>query len=101
MLLLETARAREEALERERRGDHRGAAAALHAAAQEIRTSYYADDSRLADEAADMEVLADASFAAPLSVMDKKYLYQRAHEAARSKKEGYKRFERPRGSEKA
>ena len=97
MLLLETARAREEALERERQGDHRGAAASLQTAAHQIRTSYYADDARLANEAADLEVLADSAFLAPMSAMDKKYLFQRAHEAGRGRREAYKKVDRPKG----
>jgi Ca-activated chloride channel family protein len=94
LLLLETARAREEALERESRGDYQGAAMSLGAVARCIRESSFADDERLSEEALDLGEMAAALGSAPMSAMDKKYLYQRAHEAARGKKEAYKKIAR-------
>jgi Ca-activated chloride channel family protein len=95
MLLIETARAREEALERERRGDYHGVKHALHAVAEAIAASPYATDGRLMDEADDLRTMADlASPAAPMRAEDKKYLFQRAYESARSKGESYKKISR-------
>ena len=97
MLLIETARVREQALERERVGDYRGAKEALHGIAYDVLSSPYASDARLRDEAEDLQAMADlVSPAAPMSAEDKKYLFQRAYESARSKSEGYKKINRKR-----
>jgi Ca-activated chloride channel family protein len=100
LLLLESARAREEALEREGRGDYSGAAQALAVMAHRIEESQFADEERFADEARDLGELGRTAGSAPMSAMDKKYLYQRAHESTRARSEAYKKITRMRGPKK-
>lgn len=94
ILLVETSRARDEALQRERDGDTAGAAAVLRKAARAIEEQGFGEDERLGDEARDLEGMAELAERGPLEPRDRKYLHQRSHEAGRSKQEAYLRIRR-------
>ncbi|MEO7502817.1 MAG: VWA domain-containing protein [Gemmatimonadaceae bacterium] len=83
-LLLDAAKARDEALERGRRGDFDGAVEALHSvnlacmAAPELGPM-------VAEQAADLSAMAEKYRSRKVSSADEKYLYQRAYNARRGK----------------
>ncbi|MEP6906234.1 MAG: hypothetical protein ABI875_09110, partial [Gemmatimonadales bacterium] len=83
-LLLDAAKARDEARERGRRGDFDGAAEALHSvemacmAAPEL-------GSVVAEQAADLSEMAEKYKSRKVSSADEKYLYQRSYNARRGK----------------
>ncbi|MDP9178780.1 MAG: VWA domain-containing protein [Gemmatimonadota bacterium] len=83
-LLLDAARAREEARERGRRGDFDGAADLL----MEVNMACMAAPELgavVAEQAADLSAMADKYRARDVSSADEKYLYQRAYNARRGK----------------
>jgi Ca-activated chloride channel homolog len=94
MLLVDTARARDEALRREEAGDFAGAAGVLRKAAEAIRALGFDEDERLGDEARDLEGMAARADRGPMTPLDRKYLHQRSHEAARSKPNAFLRIRR-------
>jgi Ca-activated chloride channel family protein len=85
MLLLETARAREEALRRQRDGDWGGAGRVLEQAARMIVAAPPQVAEALAEQAADLEAMAQQVAAGELDAADAKYLAQRAYNARRGK----------------
>ena len=86
ILLVETARARDAALDLERRRQYAEAAEHLRKAAAAIVHQGFSTDKRLGDEARDLERMAERVERGAMREMDRKYMYQRSHEAARSKK---------------
>jgi Ca-activated chloride channel homolog len=96
ILLVETARARDAALELERRGGYVEAAELLRQAAAAILARGFATDERLGDEARDLERMALQLERGALREMDRKYMYQRSHEAGRSKKMAFSKIRRER-----
>jgi len=78
LLLLGAGRAREEALEAERRGDLDGGRAALREAAERLR-AHDGDDERLAEEAEDLEAMAARFEHRQVMESDRKYMHQRAY----------------------
>jgi Ca-activated chloride channel homolog len=94
ILLVETARARDVALELERRGGFEEAAEHLRRAAAAIVAQGFAADERLGDEARDLERMALQVERGALREMDRKYMYQRSHEAGRSKKMAFSKISR-------
>jgi hypothetical protein len=95
MLLQQAARAREEALEQQGRGDYDGAADTLREAFATLRDAGH-EDPHLAEEAADLEAMTRHLDAGPMDAADAKYLYQRAYNVKRSKLEGVARYRRER-----
>lgn len=83
VLLQEAARAREAALEAERRGDYLAAELSLRETMQRIRRES-TDPDALA-EADDLAVLAETCAAGAVSEEDRKYMHQRAYDVSRSK----------------
>jgi Ca-activated chloride channel family protein len=84
LLYLETARARERAMEEQRRGDYAAASSVLREHhAQLAMSPYY--DADLQEEAEDVLLMADQFQLGDVSEKDAKYLYQRSHDARRSR----------------
>jgi len=94
ILLVETARARDAALNLERRGAYAEAAEHLRRAASAILEQGFSTDERLGDEARDLERMALRVERGAVREMDRKYMYQRSHEAARGKKMGFSKLSR-------
>ncbi|HEY0996659.1 MAG TPA: VWA domain-containing protein [Gemmatimonadaceae bacterium] len=86
VLLMEAARAREEAVERQRRGDTLGASDVLSAAATRLAMEGPAEFvGVLREQAEDLAALAAQVREDPFSAADEKYLAQRAYNARRGK----------------
>lgn len=84
VLLLQAARAREAALRARERGDDAGAAAMLRDLGASLAASPMClEDLEVAEEAADLQQLADRAATHGVSEADAKYLFQRAHDASR------------------
>ena len=90
MLLLDTARAREEALRMRDEGDHLGAAGALRAVSAMVAAAPAAYgvmlEDGLAEQVSDLADLADRFVGGEVSEEDAKYMAQRAYNAHRSKR---------------
>lgn len=84
VLLLEAARAREDALEAERRGDYRGGSETLQRAVRDLGSSAYLDD-EVAEELRDLEAMETRFGTGEVDAADIKYMKQRASEARRSR----------------
>jgi len=84
LLYLEAARAREQAIEEQRRGDYGAAASALQQSLMQIEASPYLD-ADLQEEADDVRAMADKFHMRVASAADEKYMFQRAHEARQSR----------------
>lgn len=95
MMLVRTARARQEALVRRARGDFDGASTMLRELAAKLERGW-GDDPELAEEAADLRAMAAKFQARRVSELDAKYLYQRSYENLRSRAEAKKRISRVR-----
>ena len=95
VLLLEAARAREEALEAERRGDYQGGSETLHRAVQAMEASapYDAD---VAEELRDLEAMEAQFRMGAVDAADVKYMKQRASESRRSRHMAKERYRRTR-----
>jgi hypothetical protein len=93
ILLVEAARAREEALEARGRGDFASGRAKLALAARKLRTSGL-DDGVVREELADLDATARQFEEESVSVADIKYMKQRAYSTHRSREESKKRFRR-------
>ncbi len=78
LLLQEVARAREAAYEARRRGDDDAASSILREAALELR-DLALSDAELAEEAADLEAMADRFDVGVVGEADAKYLYQQSY----------------------
>jgi Ca-activated chloride channel homolog len=85
MLLLATARAREEAVRREREGDAAGASDALMSAAQKIREAPASYSAGLEEQASDLLASADSLVQGQWNESDRKYSEQRAYNVRRGK----------------
>lgn len=96
VLLLEAARAREEALDAQRRGDYGGGTASLRRAVHELGTSAY-QDAEIAEELRDLEAMGQQFAHGSVDGTDVKYLKQRAREAALGRHLGKERIRRTRG----
>ncbi len=95
VLLLEAARAREEALEAERRGDYQGGGETLHRAMEVLEASA-GSDVDVAEELRDLAAMEAQFRVGEVGASDVKYMKQRAAEARRSRhmaKERYRRTE--------
>jgi Ca-activated chloride channel family protein len=79
LLLLASARARREAIEAEQRGDFRAARERLQAAGAQLRSSAFAGESLVAEDAADLDAVAMRLGEEPASPSDLKYLHQRSY----------------------
>ena len=84
VLLLDAAKAREEARERGRRGDFDGAAEALHSVQMACMAAPELGDV-VAEQAADLSEMAEKYRSRKVSSADEKYLFQRAYNARRGK----------------
>jgi Ca-activated chloride channel homolog len=80
LLLLAAARARRTALEQQAMGDHDGAAVTLREAGVALREAQpFAGDGEFAEEAGDLELMADRYQGSIASPADAKYMYQRSY----------------------
>ncbi len=93
VLLLEAARAREEALEAQARGDFAAGAERLRAARERLR-ALGVDDPELEEEARDLERMAGAFETGAVCSSDVKYLKQRTYVTRRSARRSLRRFRR-------
>jgi Ca-activated chloride channel homolog len=101
LLLLETARARREALERRERGDFDGAADVLNVARTKLRSAGL-DDAELIEEQHDLMQMEEAFAASTFMEADAKYMYHRAYNAStgrRKKDELIRRIKQKRNEE--
>lgn len=94
-LLLDAARARERALEKERRGEWGAAAGELSSAGRKLRECGI-EDERLEEEADDLERMSERVAARGVNEADRKYLYQRAHDSSRGRAAAYRKISRRR-----
>jgi hypothetical protein len=85
LLLVRTARAREESLRRRNEGDTGGATDVLRGMVAELRASEGADSPMFAEQAADLEAMASKIEAAQFDAADAKYVAQRAYNTHRAK----------------
>lgn len=95
LMLIRTARARQEALERRARGDFDGASTVLSEIAAALELGWV-HDPELAEEAADLRAMARKFYLRDITVRDAKYLYQRSYDNLRSRVEAKKRILRNR-----
>jgi Ca-activated chloride channel homolog len=99
LLLLATARARREALERRERGDWDGAAGVLLQARAALSDAGL-DDEVLREEAEDVAAMSRSFHDRSVTAADRKYLHQRAHNVARGRKGKDELIRRSRPEEK-
>jgi len=98
VVLLEAAKAREEALEAQKRGDWRAGMATLNEASAMLRErSEY--DPRVAEELDDLEQSAAQFAAEELSSADIKYMKQRSYSSRSSRREQLERYRRTKDGE--
>lgn len=95
LLLQATARARDEALERQSKGDYRGAADALRSTAERLREAGIAD-AQLEEEAADLDAMAAQMSTGRVAEADRKYLAQSSYNTSRSRSRSTETFRRKR-----
>jgi Ca-activated chloride channel family protein len=93
VLLVEAARAREQALEARDRGDFASGHQLLRDAADKLRAQGL-DDAALQEEAEDLEGMVDSFAARSVSMADIKYMKQRAYSSHRSRRESLERYRR-------
>jgi Ca-activated chloride channel homolog len=96
LLLIGAGKAREEALEAERRGDFDGGAGKLREAARALR-EHDAGDERMQEEAADLEAMAERYRHHRVEEADRKYMHQRAYAASRDHYRSVERIRREPG----
>jgi Ca-activated chloride channel family protein len=89
LLLLQSARARMDALRAQQEGDFSGAHARLASMGAQLRASPFALEELVAEDAADLELMAMRVGEAPASAADLKYMHQRSYNrrSARSMKD--------------
>ncbi|HSJ13124.1 MAG TPA: VWA domain-containing protein [Longimicrobiales bacterium] len=85
LLLLESARARRDAVRAQRAGDYDTAHTLLATMEARLRASDYAGDVQVAEDAADLQLVAEQIGAGPAAEPDLKYLQQRAYNRASSR----------------
>ena len=95
ILLLEAARARDEALEAQRRGDYAGGTETLGRAVRELGSSPY-QDGEIAEELRDLGTMQALFQQGLVDTTDVKYMKQRAREATRSRHLSKERIRRTR-----
>jgi Ca-activated chloride channel family protein len=88
LLLVKTARAREESLRRRENGDDSGASHVLREMASELRACAPPDSELLVEQVSDLEAMAERLDEASFDAADAKYVAQRAYNAHRAKR-GY------------
>ncbi|HEX2166980.1 MAG TPA: VWA domain-containing protein [Longimicrobiales bacterium] len=100
LLLLETARARREALERRERGDFDGAADVLNVARSKLREAGL-DDAELMEEQEDLRLMEQSLASSTFMEADAKYMHQRAYNSStgRRKKDELIRRMKPKREE--
>lgn len=101
LLLLETARARREALARRERGDFDGAADVLNVARTKLREAGL-DDGELMEEQEDLRLMEQSLVSATFMEADAKYMHQRAYNSStgrRKKDELIRRMKQERNVE--
>ncbi len=84
VLLVAAARARDEALEAERRGDYQAGSSILREAASYLTSAPYAD-ATVAEEIDDLRAMERSLDQGSLSAQDIKYMKQRSHDSNRSR----------------
>jgi Ca-activated chloride channel homolog len=84
LLLMEAAKARQDALSLRERGDYDGAAELLRATGAQLREAGL-DDAMVAEQAEDLSVMASTFLARTVSAADRKYMHQRAYDARRGR----------------
>jgi len=98
LLLVKTARAREESLRRRENGDEAGAGSVLRVMASELRACAPPESLLVAEQAADLETMAERIEESQFDAADAKYLAQRAYNAHRAKRQYEEKLRRrPRG----
>ncbi|HSJ05507.1 MAG TPA: VWA domain-containing protein [Longimicrobiales bacterium] len=85
LLLMDAAKARQDALSLSEQGDWDGAAALLRATGAQLREAGL-DDAIVAEHAADLSVMASTFTARTVSAADRKYMHQRAYDARRGRR---------------
>ena len=98
LLHQEAARTRREALEDWDRGDHMAAHQRMTGLAERIDAAPYAD-AELREVGRDLRMVARQAMEAGVSERERKYMHQRAYDAARSKKKASERVSRARRAE--
>ena len=88
LLLVKTARAREESLRRREDGDDAGASRVLREMVSELRACASPDSTLLAEQASDLDAMAARLDEASFDAADAKYVAQRAYNVHRAKR-GY------------
>jgi Ca-activated chloride channel homolog len=96
LLLIGAGKAREDALEAERRGDFDGGASKLREAARALR-EHGGGDERMKEEAADLEAMAERYRHRRVMEADRKYMHQRAYAATRDHARSVERIRREPG----
>jgi hypothetical protein len=99
MLLAETARVREAALEDQARGDYASGERRLREMARRVKTEGHEGDAAIAEEAEDLERMADRYRRRSVSEQDRKYMNQRSYDSSRSKRASMERYTRSRKPE--
>jgi len=94
MLLVKTARAREESLRRREDGDIGGASSVLREMASELRCCAMADSATLSEQVADLDAMAMRMDEAQFDAADAKYVAQRAYNAHRAKRQYEEKLQR-------
>lgn len=94
LLLVKTARAREESLRRRNQGDAEGASGVLREMAMQLRVSEGADLPILAEQVADLEAMARKIEESKFDAADAKYVAQRAYNAHRAKRQYEEKLQR-------
>ena len=83
MLLLEAARVRSEVLEDQRNGNYDVAGEKMRLMSQKLRAAGI-EDTQVAEEAADLEVMAEQMTPQTWGVAESKYMYQRSYDSTRA-----------------
>ena len=96
LLLVKTARAREESLRRRSAGDAEGAGAVLREMASELRASAPSDSALVTEQAADLDTMAARLEESRFDAADAKYVAQRAYNTHRAKHAYEEKLRRPR-----
>jgi Ca-activated chloride channel family protein len=94
LLLVKTARAREESLRRREEGDSDGASAVLREMASELRASPMSESAVLSEQVADLDTMALRLEEAQFDAADAKYLAQRAYNTHRAKRQYEEKLQR-------
>jgi Ca-activated chloride channel family protein len=94
LLLVKSARAREDSLRRRDAGDVRGASAVLREMVHDMRVSPSADSPMSREQAADLEAMARRIDESEFNAADAKYVAQRAYNTHRAKRQYEEKLQR-------